>query len=119
VKKEAGHGGGEGRFGRRARKLQPRDLADRQILEHNGLLGQRVDEPRRDNLDLVHLALQKQVAGKGGNWTCLVEPRRIGEGELRDQLPTGAGDELCRQLSGGDEDGRRRIKWGGRGKRES
>ena len=43
----------------------------------DGLLGQRVDEPRGDNLDLVHLSFQKQVAGKGGDRPGLGESRRV------------------------------------------
>ncbi len=90
--------------------FMPFDLADRQKLNHNGLLGQRVDEPRRDDLHFIHFALQKQIAGKSCNRPGLGEPRRVAEGELRDQLPAGARDELCRPLPGGDEQGRRGIK---------
>src|SRR5207247_7185242 len=81
-------------------------LTDRQKLHHAWLLDQRVDEPCRDDQDLVDVAFQKEVAGKGGNRTGLGESRRVGEGELRGQPPAGARDELRRPLAGGDEQGR-------------
>ena len=72
---ELGHVGCEVRLGLHARNLQPLDLADRQILEHHGFLGQRVDEPSRDDLDLIYVALQEQVTGERGNRPRLGEPR--------------------------------------------
>src|SRR5207244_11804928 len=77
------------RLGFRAWNLQPFDCPNRQILNYDGFLGHRVDEPRRDNLDLIHFALQKKLAGKRRNRTRLVEARRVTERELRDQLPAG------------------------------
>ena len=99
LKEDLGRVGGQVRFGFRAGNLQSLDFADRQKLHRNGFLGQRVDEPRRDNLDLIHFAFQKQVAGKAGNRPRFGETRRVREGKLRGQLPAGARDELRRPLA--------------------
>ena len=56
----------------------------------------------------VHLPLQEEVAGEGGDRPGLGEPRRVAVGELGGQLPAGAGDELRGLAPGGDEDRRLR-----------
>ena len=60
-----------------AASTKPLDFAHRQKLYGDGLLGQRVDEPRDDDLDLIHFRLQEQVAGKGGDRAGLGETRRV------------------------------------------
>ena len=66
-KDDLGGLGGQVRFGFRTRNLQPLDFANRQKLPASGALGHRVDELRRDDLHLIHVALQEEVASKLGN----------------------------------------------------
>ena len=74
------------------------------------LLRERVDEPRRDDPDLVDLALQEEIAGERGNRPRLGKRRRIAVGELATSCRPRARDELRGLAAGGDEDRRRRIE---------
>ena len=63
-----------------------------------------------DDVHLVHFALQEHVLGEFGDRPRLGEQRRVLVGELRGQLPLGAGDELRGLAAGGDEDRRVRVE---------
>ena len=73
------------------------------------LLRQRVDEARGHEDDLVHLALQEQIARHGGDRPGLGESRRIPIRKIGDELAACARDELRGLATGRDEDGRTMI----------
>ena len=69
----------------------------------NALLRKCVDEKSRHDPDLVHLFVQKKIAGEGGNGSGFGESRLVAVGELGHQLPAGSGDELRGFTSGRDK----------------
>ena len=69
----------------------------------NALLRKCVDETSRHNPDLVHLLLQKKIAGESGNGSGFGESRLVAVRKLGNQLPAGGGDELRGFTSGRDE----------------
>ena len=74
--------------------LQALDLSDRQVLDGDRVLRQRVDEPGSDDQHLVHFAFEKEVPRKRRNGPRLRGRRRVAVGELRDQLSPAPGHEL-------------------------
>ena len=89
---------------RRAGDFHALDVADGQELEGHRLLDQGVDEPRRDDLDLVDLALQEEIAGERCDGARFLESGRIAVRKLGDELAARAGDELRGLAARRDED---------------
>src|SRR5262249_47832139 len=81
-------------LGLRSWNLESRQLTHGKKFDGERLLLQRVDEPCEDDLHLVHLASQKEVARETGDRPRIGKRRTVTVGELGGELPAGAGDEL-------------------------
>src|SRR5579864_9386433 len=99
-----------------SRNLQSFDFADWKKLDRDGMLRERVDETRGDDLDLIYLSFQKEVASKASYRSGFWKGWRVSVGELGGKLAMSMGDELCGLPPGCDKNRRLRIEFSGRAK---
>ena len=64
---ELSGGGRQFLFAQFLREFEPPDFANGEQFNRHSLLGQGIDKTRRDHLDFVHLLLQEEVTGAGGD----------------------------------------------------